>query len=311
MQRKAPDYQLTQDNKKQKQEKIHGENSRRNFFLKSIIGIGSVLSSFLYSRFEANWLEITRKKIQISSIQSKNSIKLLHLSDLHFSNTVSLEDIDFALHSGYSLSPDLCVMTGDFITSQKSGNELKKMSLTLSKYARKVPTFASLGNHDGGDWSASRGGPKNSLEIENMLRQSGIRLLHNQRESIYLKGNPISIAGVGDLWSNTCLPQKCLSKITKESGNTASIVLCHNPDSKELLANYKWDLMLCGHTHGGQLKIPFVNWTPFAPVKDHTMVEGLHNWKGRQIHITRGVGNLWGLRFNCRPEISLLDISST
>ena len=62
--------------------------------------------------------------------------------------------------------------------------------------------------------------------------------------------------------------------------------------------------MLCGHTHGGQFKIPFLNWTPFAPVQDHSMVEGLHSWKKRQIHITRGVGNLWGVRLNCRPEVS-------
>ena len=66
--------------------------------------------------------------------------------------------------------------------------------------------------------------------------------------------------------------------------------------------------MLCGHTHGGQFKVPFLNFTPFAPVSDHSMVEGLHSWKGRQIHVTRGVGNLWGIRLNCRPEISLLEI---
>ena len=68
--------------------------------------------------------------------------------------------------------------------------------------------------------------------------------------------------------------------------------------------------MLCGHTHGGQLKIPFINLTPFAPVRDQSIVEGLHDWKQRQIYITRGVGNIWGVRLNCRPEVSLLELSS-
>ena len=137
---------------------------------------------------------------------------------------------------------------------------------------------------------------------------SRIKLLHNQRESIYLKGQILSISGVGDLWSKTCLPQKCLPPQTSQSNSGPSIVLCHNPDAKEILDSYKWDLMLCGHTHGGQFKVPFLNFTPFAPVSDHSMVEGLHSWKGRQIHVTRGVGNLWGIRLNCRPEISLLEI---
>ena len=60
----------------------------------------------------------------------------------------------------------------------------------------------------------------------------------------------------------------------------------------------------------GSIQGSFLNWTPFAPVRDHSMVEGLHSWRGRQIHITRGVGNLWGLRFNCRPEVSLLELSA-
>jgi predicted MPP superfamily phosphohydrolase len=65
--------------------------------------------------------------------------------------------------------------------------------------------------------------------------------------------------------------------------------------------------MLCGHTHGGQCQIPFVG-APFAPIQDLRFLEGLQPWNDRWIHVTRGVGNLHGLRFNCRPEVNLLNL---
>lgn len=306
MPKEVPDFQ------KEKLKKIQKKkySDRRGFIKKFSLGIGAFFTTFLYLRFEANWLEITRKKILLPKLSNKTPIKLLHLSDLHFSKSVSLEDIDFALREGFSLSPDACVITGDFITDQKNDNELQQLTLLLAKYAHLVPTFASLGNHDGGVWAGSHGGFMNTAKVESMLSKAGIKLLHNQRESIYLRGQSISIAGLGDLWSKDCRPDQCLTRTSSKSNSGTSILLCHNPDAKELLTPYKWDLMLCGHTHGGQFKIPFLNWTPFAPVKDHSMVEGLHFWKNRQVHITRGVGNLWGVRFNCRPEVSLLELSA-
>ena len=86
------------------------------------------------------------------------------------------------------------------------------------------------------------------------------------------------------------------------------IVLSHNPDSKELLKKYDWDLMCCGHTHGGQLVIPLIGFRPFLPVIDKSFPEGLLSWGKRHVHISRGIGNLHGLRFNCRPEISILNV---
>ncbi|MDR1191385.1 MAG: hypothetical protein LBK60_06960 [Verrucomicrobiales bacterium] len=65
--------------------------------------------------------------------------------------------------------------------------------------------------------------------------------------------------------------------------------------------------MVCGHTHGGQTRLPFIG-TPFAPVKDQRYVAGLNEWHGRRIYTSRGVGNLHGVRFNCRPEVTLLEL---
>ena len=85
------------------------------------------------------------------------------------------------------------------------------------------------------------------------------------------------------------------------------VLLAHNPDSKDILGAYPWDLMLSGHTHGGQVIVPF-DGPRFAPVEDKRYVAGLKPWGTRQIHVSRGVGNVGGVRFRCRPEVSLLSV---
>jgi uncharacterized protein len=106
------------------------------------------------------------------------------------------------------------------------------------------------------------------------------------------------------LWAEEMNPQNAFAKAR---GELRTILLSHNPDSKVDLGSYRWDLMLSGHTHGGQLYLPIIG-TPFAPVRDKRYVAGLKAWRDRWIHVTKGVGNLHGLRFNCRPEVSLLRV---
>lgn len=143
--------------------------------------------------------------------------------------------------------------------------------------------------------------------IQALLENSGVRLLFNQSEQTTINGQPIRLIGLGDLWAHDLHPELCMD--TSRTAEQPIIVLAHNPDCKEDLRGYEWDLMLCGHTHGGQLIVPILGQRPFAPVRDLRFVEGLNQWETQQIHTTRGVGNLHGMRFNCRPEVSLLKLT--
>ncbi|MCW5982063.1 MAG: hypothetical protein KIT09_28515 [Bryobacteraceae bacterium] len=67
--------------------------------------------------------------------------------------------------------------------------------------------------------------------------------------------------------------------------------------------------MLSGHTYGGQIVIPVLGYAPFVPIKDRRFTEGLRLWRGRHVHVTRVVGNILGVRLNCRPEVSLLTLA--
>ena len=80
-------------------------------------------------------------------------IRILHLSDFHFSKTVSIKDIDLALQKGLEHKPNLMMITGDFITDELTPEDFRKLADCLREYTRQVSTFACLGNHDGGTWS--------------------------------------------------------------------------------------------------------------------------------------------------------------
>lgn len=86
------------------------------------------------------------------------------------------------------------------------------------------------------------------------------------------------------------------------------LLLSHDPESRELLADYHWHLMLSGHTHGGQLGVPFTEPRRFISLRSD-MPAGLYSFdRGRRIFVTRGVGSTMGMRFFCPPEVNIIDI---
>ena len=142
-------------------------------------------------------------------------------------------------------------------------------------------------------------------EVRRLIEDAGITNLDNTHRDLAVAGRTIRLVGVGDLWADECRPERAFPAGPE---HTPILLLCHNPDAKSQMLTHQWQLMLCGHTHGGQLALPLVG-APFAPVRDHRYVHGLYPWEGRWLHVTSGVGNLGGLRFNCRPEIALLTLS--
>ncbi len=252
--------------------------------------------------FEPYWLECTTKDIPIHQLDTK--IKALHLSDFHASDVMSLEAIEKAIDLGIEQKPDMIFLTGDYITWGITNEQAYRK--ILSKLSETAPTFACIGNHDGGLWAGSSHGYKDSTKVEALLKSAGIHVLINQSERIQLAGRTIKVVGLGDLWSGLAMPGVVLEK--QRSADEVVVVLSHNPDSKTELQSFDWDLTLCGHTHGGQLVVPILGLRPFLPVRDKTFPEGILSWENRHIHITRGVGNLHDLRFNCRPEVSLLNL---
>jgi len=256
-----------------------------------------------YARlFEAEWLHKGRVTVPLAG-GAKPSVKLLHLSDLHASSVVGLGYIRRAVELGLEWKPDLICVTGDFV-SQQFGDAAGYRDV-LRLLPKSAPTFASLGNHDGGRWSGEDGGYPDVNWVRELITPTGIELLHNRSTTIRVAGRDLHLVGLGDLWSGEFDAQRGFAD--RRQGET--ILLSHNPDTKDYLGVFDWNLMLSGHTHGGQLRVPWLGATPFAPVKDKRFVAGLHPWNERWIHTTRGIGSVYGMRINCPPEVSLLTLT--
>ena len=274
--------------------------SRRRFFG----GVSfAAVATLGYARFfEAERLQTSHVTVPLSN-SAREPLKLLHLSDLHASGVVSLAYINAALTRALEWKPDVICVTGDFITKEFAlAGDYARILRRLSEAA---PCYASLGNHDGGLWAGNYGGHPDLEWISDLLRRSNIPLLLNASTRFAVRDWDLNLVGIGDLWGGSFNPTAGF-RDAREGRPT--ILLSHNPDTKTDLLPHRWDLMLCGHTHGGQLRLPLLG-TPFAPVHDMRFVEGLHRWNERWIHITKGIGNLYGLRINCPPEVSFLTLT--
>jgi predicted MPP superfamily phosphohydrolase len=209
-----------------------------------------------------------------------------------------------AIRLGLGRHPDLVTLTGDFVTGRLGPGE--GYARELSRLVDAAPTFACLGNHDGMPTANPARHEPDDRAVSRLLRQAGIGLLVNERARVRLRGVDLEVAGLGDLWAGRQDPARCLDVADRGAG-PARLLLNHNPDARAALMPFAWDLMLCGHTHGGQVGFPWLA-RRLAPVRDKSHLEGLQEREGRLIHITRGVGNLHGLRFGCRPQVSVLTI---
>jgi predicted MPP superfamily phosphohydrolase len=254
---------------------------------------------------EPNWLERTFIRVKLPCKSLTSGVRILHLSDLHVSPVVPFSLIENAVTLGLETRPDVICLTGDFVTDATPFDEAEYARI-LRRLSSAAPVFGSLGNHDGGAWSESVGGLKDSNLVRGLLRAGNVSLLHNRSEVVQVRDQSIRFAGVGDLWSDGVHADLAFADVTADD---PAILLAHNPDTKDVLADKPWDLMLSGHTHGGQVVLPLLG-DRFVPVRDKRFTAGLKPWNGRQVYVTRGVGNVCGVRVNCRPEVSVLDVIS-
>jgi len=252
---------------------------------------------------EPGWLERTVTQVKLPAKNLTSGVRILHLSDFHASSVVPFSLIENAVALGLEAKPDIICLTGDFVTDASPFDETAYARI-LRRLSSAAPTFATLGNHDGGRWSGYTGGFKDACVVSALLRESSVPILHNRSELLRVRDQSIRVAGVPDLWGGEATGRPGLDNV---SSDHPIIVLAHNPDTKDGLVELAWDLMLSGHTHGGQVVLPGLG-ARFVPVNDKRFIAGLKPWNGRQIYVTRGVGNIDGVRVNCRPEVSVLDL---
>lgn len=272
--------------------------------LLSLLPVAGAAPVYAYG-LEPNWLEVTSSQVKLPGRSLGAGVRILQLSDFHASSDVPFSLIEKSVDLGLAAKPDVICLTGDFVTNAQP-LDFTEYARILRRLSSAAPAFACLGNHDGGRWVGRQGGFTDTSVVCGLLDSAGAKLLHNRSELLQVRGQSVRLVGVPDLWSHQVDGDLAFRDVRPGEG---TVLLAHNPDTKDALAERPWDVMLSGHTHGGQVVVPLVG-AHFVPVRDKRFIAGLKPWNCRQVYVSRGVGNVGGVRVNCRPEVTVLDLGA-
>ncbi len=277
---------------------------KRRKFIKNAslgtLGIGFLTGMYTW-QVEPFWLEFVKKDMHIPNLPKHLIGKtLMQISDMHVGTKFDFQYIIDSFKKAQLLKPDFVVYTGDY-TTYENEEQISQLKTVLKHVVKgKVATFGILGNHDyGHNWEHQ----EVSDTITETLNKVGINVLRNSQSAV----EGLNFIGFDDFWGVNFHPEKAMEQF---DGSQANIVLCHNPDVCDLdvwKGYNSW--ILSGHTHGGQLKPPFLP-SPFLPVKNKRYSTGeIDLYDGRTLYINRALGCILQARFNVRPEITVFKLA--
>lgn len=279
------------------------------YFIAILLLIGCL--TVVYGSFiEPKLLITNHQNIQLNKFSKP--IKIAFISDIQAGNYVDAEYVEKIVERTISLKPDIVILGGDQVDNEGTAEDETVYLKSLEKLAKQIPTYAVQGNHEYGigggisiiDYHKRTGDV--TKQTQTTLEKIGVKYLINQLEKININGEEFYLFGGDELWSGN-LSYNAL-KQRKEKIPTIAVI--HNPTAIFQANNHQIDLMLSGHTHGGQIRLPFIG--PVGRVDDVLLTEwyeGLNVASSTLLFVTRGTGESGArARLFCPPEISLLTI---
>jgi uncharacterized protein len=275
--------------------------NRRNF-LKTSLAVGLVAAPIIgvgYGFAESISIEVERVSLGLPNLpKSFDGLRVAFLTDIHHGPYTHIDHIVDMVRTTLALQPDLIVLGGDYCLRERK--YIAPCFEILAALSAPMGVFGVLGNHD----------YLHGLEETRIgMRRAGINELTNSGTWLRIGSDRIRLGGLDDLW---CGKPNLNGAIGEAVHSDATLIVSHNPDYAETLRDTRVGLMLCGHTHGGQLIAPGVK-NPFIPSQygnkySHGVVEA----PTTRVYVSRGLG-LTGLpvRYNCTPELTLITLSAS
>ncbi|MEO8433790.1 MAG: metallophosphoesterase [Pyrinomonadaceae bacterium] len=242
-------------------------------------------------------LTVEHQPVILSKLPAElEGMKIVHLSDLHHSPFTGTEQIERAIEMANRLEPDIVALTGDYISHDRS--YAARCAEMVGRLRARYGVYAVLGNHD--HWT-------DAALITDLFRAEGIHVLINEGLRFEQRGGSFWLAGVDDTMVGLeDLPLALAGSRESEM----KLLLAHNPIILRRAARAGVDLVLSGHTHGGQ-----VAWRSERSVSGRPrrrMLKGLGRSGHTQIYVTRGLGTVvLPIRYGCPPEVSLIELRTT
>jgi predicted MPP superfamily phosphohydrolase len=283
---------------------------RRTFLrrtARTLLAAGAVGGLYVW-RWEPTWLRIRSVAVPVAGLpRAIDGFTIAQISDLHSSDAVPMDWLRHCVDEVNALRPDLVALTGDYIT--RGDQWVEGVAETLADLRAPAGVMAVLGNHD---YETDRGGGGHEHfdrrvadHMSEALGRGGVTVLRDRSEELIRDGGRLRILGFDDLWSSGTPLQNRLRGV---SFDRPTVVLMHNPDAVHQLRRAGADLVLSGHTHGGQVNLPGYG-PPFLPVRDRSLVYGLYEYGRTRLYINPGLGWVVGrVRLNARPEITVFTL---
>lgn len=289
---------------------------------------------------EPNLLEVNRLPVALPRLTSDlQGLRILQFSDLHLDDKVPDRQLEQVIQRAKSLSPDLIVFTGDFLCYSKLSHP-ERLTRFLNAFSAPYGCYAILGNHDyaqyvginaDGEYDLVVSGEtavrrmvqrlfvkqkllgRHASRMKSVIPHEGLvqilsdtpfQLLRNETRQIAIGGSYLNVCGLGEYTAKDFSPQQAFRDYDRRY---PGIVLVHNPDAIPRLANYPGDLVLCGHTHGGQINLPWLI-DRCSVVEYPEFRRGYFAYGQRMVNVNRGLGGVLRLRWRAKPELSLLTL---
>lgn len=247
-------------------------------------------------------ISIRTKHLTFTSnhLNANTSIKLIQISDTHFSSKQDLERFKKVVNNINQMKPDFILFTGDLVSDIRKFSYKQEVIELLKQLTPKIGKIAIYGNHDHGGYFTE--------QYEKLLVECNFTLLKNEEKTYFVQKRKVSFIGLDDYMLGNKQYHKILEHIQK---NTYTIVLAHEPDIADLTKNYPINLQLSGHSHGGQIYLPFYKsyiMPPYAK-KYNRGVYKLSNKHNSHLVVSNGIGTTkLPIRLLTPPEIISIEI---
>ncbi len=282
--------------------------ARRRFLAAGVRVLGAgAAAGLVYAFAEPRWFGVTRRTVVLPGLPpSLDGLRLVQLSDIHHGPWLSLGHVRDVVDACNALNPDVVLLTGDYVLH--SSAYARPVVEELARLRPAIGTVGVLGNHD---WSEGASVVRRAFaDVGLPLIDNARRVLTPDRQLVEDAPEGLALCGVDDLWRGRPDPRRALGGLPPDMPR---LLLSHNPDVAEVAApvfrELRVDLMISGHTHGGQVWVPGFG-TPFVPSRyGQKYAQGLVQGPACPVFVCRGIGLATvPLRLGVPPEMSVLEL---
>jgi predicted MPP superfamily phosphohydrolase len=282
--------------------------SRRQFFTRSAVGVVGLASGGVgsYATLIApEKVRLRRYDYPVADLPRElEGLRVLHVSDTHYGPFVAMPYLRDVFDRANALRPDLVLLTGDYV--HYSPESVEPGIEVLSRLKARFGAVAVMGNHEHWEGTAYCQAQFKKIGLP-LIDNANLFLTSSGLRSDAVPGHSLCLAGIGDLWEDEVDFEKALAGAPADMPR---LLLSHNPDAAEkVAAGQRIDLMLSGHTHGGQIAFPLIG-APVSPSRfGDKYIGGLCQGPNCRVLVSRGVGMAGiPLRFGVPPELGLITL---